>query len=132
MQVICHGIDLVECKRIERLLEHHGQRFLDRVFTSAEQEYSGRHRKRVERLSGRFAVKESVMKMMGKGWSEEVGWTDIETVNNPAGKPEVALSGDIAVLAKKMGIECISVSITHTNGLAIASAIALGDEGEKS
>jgi len=57
MKVICHGIDLVDCKRIEQLLDRHDGRFLDRVFTSAEQAYSSRHRQRVERLGGRFAEK---------------------------------------------------------------------------
>ena len=128
MKVICHGIDLVDCQRIGKLLEQHEKRFLERVFTAAEQEYSNRHRDRVERLAGRFAVKEAVMKMLGTGWGEKTAWTDIETINDPAGKPEVTLGGEVARTAKQMGIECISVSITHTKDLAIASAIALGNE----
>ena len=67
------------------------------------------------------------MKMLGTGWSKETAWTDIETSNNPAGKPEVTLSGQIATVAAEMGIKRISVSITHTKDLAIASAIALGN-----
>ena len=127
MKVICHGIDLVDCKRIERLLQQHERRFLERVFTQAEQNYSDRHRDRIERLAGRFAVKEAVMKMLGTGWSDKTAWTDIETINDPAGKPEVTLHGQIVQLAQQMGIRQISVSITHTKDLAIASAIALGD-----
>ena len=126
MKVICHGIDLVDCARIKKLLKEHEERFLKRVFTSAEQQYSNRHRDRTERLAGRFAVKEAVMKMLGTGWSENTAWTDIETINNSAGRPEVTLHGEIVRLAKQMGIEQISVSITHTRDLAIASAIAIG------
>ena len=128
MRVICHGIDLVDCKRIAELMERHGSRFTDRVFTEAEQAYSRRHRYEIERLSGRFAVKEAVMKMIGTGWQNGVSWTDIETRNDPLGKPMVQLSGVIAELAAAMGIKQISVSITHTNDLAVASAIALGDD----
>lgn len=127
MQVICHGIDLVDCRRIERLLAEHEDRFLERVFTAAERQYSDRHRDRIERLAGRFAVKEAVMKMLGTGWSKDAAWGDIETVNNPAGQPQVNLKGPIATIAAEMGIKQISVSITHTADLAIASAIALGD-----
>ena len=127
MKVICHGIDLVDCKRIEQLTQRHQQRFLDRVFTPAEQTYSNRHRHATERLGGRFAVKEAVMKMLGVGWQDGVAWTDIETRNDPLGKPTVNLRGRIAHLARELGIDQISVSITHTSGLAIASAIALGD-----
>jgi holo-[acyl-carrier protein] synthase len=128
MKIIFHGIDLVDSRRIERLVHRHGRRFLDRVFTPAEQQYSGRHRKQAERLAGRFAVKEAVMKMLGTGWSKDVGWKDIETLNSPSGKPEVILRSETAKkIADQMGIESISVSITHTSDLAIASAIALGN-----
>ena len=127
MDVICHGIDLVDCNRIQELLTKHGQRFLNRVFTKTEQEYSQRHRFQVERLSGRFAVKEAVMKMLGTGWQSGIAWTDIEVVNDALGRPEVKLSGKVAAVAKELGIEQVSVSITHTSGLAVASAIALGN-----
>jgi holo-[acyl-carrier protein] synthase len=128
MDVICHGIDLVDCNRIQELLTRHGQRFLDRVFTPTEQEYSQRHRLQVERLSGRFAVKEAVMKMLGTGWQNGIAWTDIEVINDALGRPEVKLSGKVAAVAKELGIEQVSVSITHTSGLAVASAIALGNK----
>jgi holo-[acyl-carrier protein] synthase len=127
MDVICHGIDLVDCNRIQELRDKHGKRFLDRVFTAAEQAYSQRHRLQVERLSGRFAVKEAVMKMLGTGWQSGIAWTDIEVVNDALGRPEVKLSGKVAAKAKELGIEQVSVSITHTSGLAVASAIALGN-----
>ena len=128
MRVICHGIDLVDCRRIEEMLDKHEERFLRRIFTASEQEYSNRHRQRAERLGGRFAVKEAVMKMLGTGWQSGIAWTEIETVNDGAGKPVVHLKGKIAEIAAELGIKQISVSITHTADLAIASAIALGDD----
>ena len=128
MNVICHGIDLVDCRRIGQLIQRHGDRFVDRVFTSAEKAYSNRHVKNTERLAGRFAVKEAVMKMLGTGWQNGISWTDIETINDPLGRPEVRLSGKVAQIARELGIEQVSVSITHTSDLAIASAIALGQE----
>ena len=69
------------------------------------------------------------MKMLGTGWSKDVGWKDIETLNSPSGKPEVILRSETAKkIADRMGIESISISITHTRDLAVASAIALGNE----
>lgn len=126
MKVICHGIDLVDCRRIEQMVQRHGRRVLDRLFTKKEQEYSLTHRHETERLAGRFAVKEAVLKMLGTGWRNGIAWTDIETTNDPAGKPLVKLKGNVAEIAEQMGIEQISVSITHTKDLAIASAMALG------
>jgi holo-[acyl-carrier protein] synthase len=126
MNIICHhGIDLVDCRRIEDLLRRHGERFLARVYTPAERQYCRRHVKQVERLAGRFAVKEAVMKMLGTGWQNGVTWTDIETTNDATGRPAVRLSNKTADLARAMGVEQISVSITHTADLAIASVVGL-------
>ena len=129
MQLIGHGIDMTDCRRIRDLLDRHGRRFLDRVFTPDEQRYSHRHRNAVERLAGRFAVKEAVMKMLGTGWRGGVAWTDIETVNDVAGRPMVRLTGVCAELAQQRGITQISVSLTHTADLAVASVLALGRGG---
>jgi holo-[acyl-carrier protein] synthase len=128
MTIINHGIDLVECKRIKQMLEKHEQRFLDRVFTANEQQYCKSPKLRIERLAGRFAVKEAVLKVLGTGWRDGIAWTDIETRNNPAGKPLVTLTGQAKTLAEKCGIDQISISVTHTTELAIASAIALKNE----
>ena len=126
MRVICHGIDLVDGHRLEEMLVKHGERFLNRIFTHTEQQYCSSQRRQGEHFGGCFAVKEAIMKMLGTGWQNGISWTDIETVNDAAGKPVVRLSGKIAEIAQQMGIEEISVSITHTSDLAIASAIALG------
>jgi len=126
MQVICHGIDLVDCTRIADLISRHGQRLLDRLFTAEEQDYCRCHRRCAERFAGRFAVKEAVMKMLGTGWQNGVAWSDIETISDPNGKPVLHLHGLVSEMAAELGIQQISVSITHTSDLAVASAIALG------
>ena len=66
------------------------------------------------------------MKLLGTGWQNGIAWTDIEVCNDASGRPELTLSGKVAELAQDMGIEQVSISITHTKDLAIASAIALG------
>ncbi len=125
MEIIAHGIDLVDCPRIEDMVKRHGQRFIDRVFTGAEQKYAQANRNQIEKLAGRFAAKEAVLKLLGTGWRGKIAWTDIEIVNNSAGQPEVALAGEVKKIADKLGIAQISVSITHTANFAIASAVAL-------
>ena len=125
MEIIAHGIDLVDFPRIEQMIERHGERFLDRVFTAAEQAYAGRHRNSVEKYAGRFAAKEAILKLVGTGWRGKIAWTDIEVTNNAAGRPEVTLSGEVKEIAERMGISQISISITHTANFAIASAVAL-------
>ena len=125
MKIIAHGIDLVDFGRIEQMLDKHPQRFLERVFTPAEQADADRVKNRIEKLAGRFAAKEAVMKLIGTGWRDGVAWTDIEVVNNSLGRPIVTISGKVKELADAQGVEQITLSITHTANFALASAVAL-------
>ncbi len=125
MKIIAHGIDLVDFGRIEEMLEKHPERFVRRVYTAAEQRDADKHVRRVEKLAGRFAAKEAVMKLIGTGWRDGVAWTDIEVVNDPLGRPVVNISGKVKEFADEKGIEQITLSITHTANFAIASAVAL-------
>jgi len=130
MEIVAHGIDLVDCPRIEAMIERHGERFIQRVFTVAEQAYAEANKNEIEKLAGRFAAKEAVLKLMGTGWRGKIAWTDVEVINNSSGQPEVTLSGEVEKIAGKLGIKHISVSITHTANFAIASAVALTQSNE--
>jgi len=130
MKIVAHGIDLVDRPRIEQMVERHGQRFIDRVFTDAEQAYARASRNRMEKLAGRFAAKEAVLKLIGTGWRGKIAWTDIEILNNHFGQPQVTVTGEAKALAETLGITHITISITHTANFAIASAIALADSDE--
>lgn len=125
MKIIAHGIDLVDFPRIESMLERHGSRFLDRVFTEREQRDADSTKNRIERLAGRFAAKEAILKLLGTGWRGKIAWTDIEITNNPMGQPVVEFSGEVKRLARECQIEQVSLSITHTANFAIASVVAL-------
>ena len=130
MEIVAHGIDLVDCPRIEAMVERHGKRFIERVFTASEQAYAEANKNGIEKLAGRFAAKEAVLKLMGTGWRGKIAWTDVEVINNSSGQPEVTLSGEVEKIAGKLGIKHISVSITHTANFAIASAVALTQSNE--
>jgi len=128
MEIVTHGIDLVDFPRIEEMAKRHGGRFLNRIFTAAEQAYAEANKNKMEKLAGRFAAKEAILKLLGTGWRGKIAWTDIEVVNSPSGQPEVTLSGEVKKIAEKLGIKHISVSITHTANFAIASAVALSEK----
>jgi len=130
MEIIAHGIDLVDCPRIEQMMQRHGERFLERVFTPAEQAYAEKSKNTVEKFAGRFAAKEAILKLMGTGWRGKIAWTDIEITNNAAGQPEVTLTGEVKKIADGLGIGHISMSITHTANFAIASAVTLAQQNE--
>ena len=122
MEIVAHGIDLVDCPRIEAMVERHGKRFIERIFTASEQAYAEANKNGIEKLAGRFAAKEAVLKLMGTGWRGKIAWTDVEVINNSSGQPEVTLSGEVEKIAGKLGIKHISVSITHTANFEIGRA----------
>ena len=108
MKIVAHGIDLVDFPRIEALLQKHDERFLDRVFTKREQTDAAAVRNNVEKLAGRFAAKEAVLKLIGTGWRGKIAWTDIEVLGNSLGRPIVTLTGEVKRIAGIMGIEEVS------------------------
>lgn len=127
MSRLQHGLDLVDCARIERMLRDHGERFIARVFTTRERDYCLASRTPAVRLSGRFAAKEAILKLLGTGWRGGIAWTDMEVLPDELGRPCVTLTGGCAARARELGIEEISVSITHVGQFAAASAIGLSD-----
>jgi len=123
--VIGHGIDLIECERVATMRARHGERFMQRILTGREREYVEQFRNPVERIAGRFAAKEAVLKVLGTGWVGSIAWTDIEILNDRAGVPLVSLTGECARIAQARGIGRMLVSITHTKTYAAASALGL-------
>ena len=129
MPILGHGIDIVETVRVKRLVDEHGQRFLDRVYTPGEQEYCQKNPKRYfEHLAGRFAAKEAVLKVLGTGWRGGIAWTDIEVLKEPSGQPRIRLTGECARIAGDLGIVRWHLSISHIETHATASAIGLRGE----
>ena len=127
MDVLGHGVDIIECPRLKKMLDHHGERLLRRVFTAGEQAYCQQHKERVQHLAGRFAAKEAVLKALGTGMRGRMKWTDVQIANDDLGKPEIVLSGESGLVAERMGVRRVLISISHTREHAVASAIALGE-----
>jgi holo-[acyl-carrier protein] synthase len=121
--IIGSGIDLVEIERIQQSMDRHGQRFLDRIYTSAEQAYCRRKRNSAESFAARFAAKEAGAKALGTGISHGVSWLEIEVVREPSGKPTLRFHGRAAEIAASLGVARAALSITHTADLAMASVV---------
>ena len=121
--ILGSGINLVKIRRIQQSLERYGQRFLDRVYTSAEQAYCLRKRKAAESLAARFAAKEAGAKALGTGISRGVNWLEIEVTREPGGRPTLHFHGRAAEIAARMGVVHAALSITHTADLSMANVI---------
>ncbi len=87
------GTDITDVRRIAKVIERHGDRFLDRIFTAAERERAERRRNRVETYAKRFAAKEACAKALGTGLRAGIWWRDMGVVNLPSGRPTLELTG---------------------------------------
>jgi len=125
MSILGHGLDLVECARVAKVFENHGERFIDRILTPAEQERAKQYKDPISFIAGRFAAKEAILKMIGTGWRGGIAWTDMEVLPDSLGRPIVTLTGETARLAAQLGIQRILLSVTHTEQHAAASAIGI-------
>jgi holo-[acyl-carrier protein] synthase len=126
MNILGIGLDATDIPRIAELLERYGERFLHRVFTPGEIAYCTKRRNPAPHLAGRFAVKEAAMKALGTGQAHGVLWKDIEVVRH-AGPPRLQLHGGAALRAASMKVTRSLVTITHSNTLAMAQVMLLGD-----
>ena len=129
--VIGLGTDLVEVDRLQASLDRFGPRFLDRIFTPAEQAYAARKRQPAESLAARFAAKEAGAKALGTGISRGVSWRDLEVARASGRAPELLLHGRAAELAAALGVRHISLSLTHTSAYAFAVVVLEGGSDEK-
>ena len=119
------GIDVVETERVRSSLEEFGEKFIQRLFTAAEQAYCESHRQPALHYAARFAAKEAVSKALGTGIGKEVAFTEIEVIKLPSGEPQIELSGKAADFAQRNRISCIKISLTHTKHYAAANAVVL-------
>ncbi len=115
------GTDIVEIERIKSIAENYGSRFMNRVFTKVEQEYSESfNEKKYVHYAARFAAKESFSKAIGTGLTQGFKFTDIGIRNEENGKPVIDLDGD---LKKDYGHLKAHISLSHTDNNAIAYII---------
>ena len=120
------GLDLTEISRIESIANKYGDRFINRVFTPGEREFAYKRAHWGRHLAGRFAAKEATLKALCV--PPGLSWHELEVVGGGSVQPVMKLSGKAELAAQALGIKRLIVSITHTNDVAAAVVVALGDE----
>lgn len=127
--IIGLGSDMVDIRRIERVIEKHGDRFLERVFTPVERAKAARRteRIRVATLAKRFAAKEAASKALGTGFRAGVFWRDLGVVNLSSGAPTLRMTGGAA--ARLAAItppgHAAQVALTMTDEYPYAQAMVI-------
>ena len=124
--IIGIGIDATDIHRIATAIERYGERFLRRVFTDDEIAYCQRHRVPAINFAARFAAKEAGMKALGTGHSYGVLWRHLEVVRR-GGPPQLQFHGGAAKRLQAMHGRSSLLTITHSENLAIAQVIILGE-----
>ncbi len=119
-------MDATDIDRIADAIDRYGDRFVRRVFTDEEVAYCTVRRVPAIHFAGRFAAKEAAMKALGTGHSRGVIWRDIEVIRR-GGPPQLALRGGAASRFSAMGGRSSLLTITHSDDLALAQVLILGD-----
>lgn len=125
VNIVGHGIDLVDVTEVRRWVEDPRDPLIPRCFIQEELDEVGEGPGRVERLSGRLAAKEAVLKALGTGFGAGVAISDVVIFRAPGTPPQVRLMRGAKRAAAERGITTWQLSISHTRRMAMASAIAI-------
>jgi holo-[acyl-carrier protein] synthase len=123
VRIVGHGVDLVDLVSLEQL--RHRDHFDERCFTNGEREDGAESPNINAFLAGRFAAKEAILKALSTGLIDGIAWHDIEVRRAQSGAPSVRLSGGVGKLAAAQGVTDVFISISHTESVAMASAITV-------
>ena len=122
------GTDIIETLRIAKMIERHGELFINRVYTEHEIGYCSAQKAATQHYAGRWAAKEAVLKALGTGWVRGISWRDIEVFKHPSGAPVIRLQGGARDALERSGIHRIHISISHCRSHATAYAVAERDD----
>jgi len=123
MSVIGIGVDVIECSRIQRSIERFGDRFLHRVFTDGEIEYSMSMKFPERHLAARFAGKEAAAKAFGTGIGKAMGWRNIDIRKKESGEPFLVFSGPAEAFAAERCVASALITLSHTENYAVACVV---------
>jgi holo-[acyl-carrier protein] synthase len=128
MDIVGIGTDIVECLRIGRMIEQHGEVFLTRIYTEREIRYCHSRKRTIEHFAGFWSAKEAVLKSLGLMARRSMCWTDVEIRVEGAGAPRVYLCGSAKDLAQSLRVSAIHLAIGHCRAYATSHAVAVSKE----
>jgi holo-[acyl-carrier protein] synthase len=121
------GNDLIDIRRIDKTIQKHGERFLNRIYTDIERAKSDRRAARAASYAKRFAAKEACAKALGTGLNQGVYWRDMGVINLPGGKPTLRLTGGALKRLEKItpAGHRAQIDLTITDDFPLAQAIVI-------
>ena len=128
MQILGIGTDIVECPRIGKMIEQHGELFLRRVYTEREIRYCQARSRALEHFAGRWAAKEAILKAIGTGWTRGSAGPTWRFATSRGGSPRSWFGAGRRTPRVPAVFDDIMISISHCRTYATAYALALGRE----
>jgi len=126
MDIVGIGTEIVECLRIRRMIEEHGELFLLRVFSAEEISFCQARRQSTEHFAARWAAKEAVVKAIGLSGGHKDAWGEVAIQVEPGSPPRVAMTGNVQAKAHDRGIQRVLLTMSFCRAYATATAIAIG------
>jgi holo-[acyl-carrier protein] synthase len=124
MPVVGIGVDVVEIRRVERMVNTWGERLLQRLFTDAEIQYCSARALPARHYAARIAAKEAAFKALaGSEEARAIGWRELELLNSIVGIPSLSFHGRARDRAAVLGVSNVHVSVTHGDDSAVAVVV---------
>lgn len=124
MDVLGIGTQVIECARVRRLIDRHGEAFLGQVYTDREVRYCNAKRDTTEQFTAIWAAKEAVFRSLGTTWRPGVVWTDVEVIVENR-SPRAEVRGATADRMAARGATGVLLTTAHTRAFATATAVAV-------
>lgn len=125
MEIVGIGTQVIECVRVRKLIDQHGEAFLKQVYTEREVRYCNGKKQSTEQFTAIWAAKEAALRCLGTTWKRGTNWTDVEVVSESSATPQVELSGPARELMNTRGVNHIMLSLAFCRDFATATALAL-------
>jgi len=125
MSILGLGTQILDCPRVRKLIDRHGERFLYQVFTEGEIAFCNARTHSTEFFAAVWATKEAVFRSLGTKWKRGMNWRDVEVIVDSAVEPRAVLSGHTKDLAKEKAVAEIKVTFAYSRLFATATALAL-------
>ena len=125
MDIVGLGSQVMDCARVRKLIDQHGETFLQQVYTDREVQFCNARKQTTEQFTALWAAKEAVFRALGTTWKRGTNWTDVEVVCESGGPPQVVVSGPTRELMAARGVTQILLTTAFCREFAAATGIAV-------
>ena len=125
MEIVGLGSQVMDCARVRKLINQHGETFLQQVYTDCEVQFCNGRKQTTEQFTALWAAKEAVFRALGTTWKRGMNWSDVEVVCENGGPPQVVVSGPTRDLMTARGVTQLMLTTAFCREFATATCVAI-------